>query len=234
MMNQALKRIPAMDKVTEILLDALREGMDGEDEHRLYRSGKLPGLFSAHNSLYTEIATQALRDELLELVRTEVKGKTTTEWAKVTQKGKAFLLDHESPLRAIEELKAALTVHQDGLPAWLEEIRTSLESMTQKFHEEVSTLTRRLDILAARVAECLHHGDQLAPRLPEGTAAALSWAPLAIGYLDKRQKNGLPEKCSLAELFAAVKDKETSLTVKDFHIGLRRLYDRGVLRLVTL
>jgi hypothetical protein len=230
-MNRALERIPAMDKVTEILLDAIRQGMDGEGEHRLYRSGKLPGLFSVRNSLNTEIATQALRDELLELARTETKGKTTTEWVKVTPKGTAFLLDHESPLRAMEELKAALAIHQDGLPAWVAEMRQSLESLTQKFNEEISTLASRLDTLALRVTESLQRGDQLGPRLPEGTAAALPWAPLAIGYLDKRQKSGLPEKCSLAELFTAVKNKETSLTVKDFHIGLRRLYDRGVLRL---
>jgi hypothetical protein len=229
--NHDMERIPAMDKVTEILLDAIREGMDGEGEHRLYRSGKLPGLFSARNSLNTEIATQALRDELLELVRTESKGKTTTEWVKVTQKGTAFLLNHESPLRAMEELKTALTVHQGGLPAWVAEMRQSLESLTQKFNEDISTLARRLDALATQVTESLRRGEQLAPRLPEGVAAALSWAPLAVGYLEKRQTSGLPEKCSLAELFAAVKDKEASLTVKDFHIGLRRLYDRGVLRL---
>jgi hypothetical protein len=33
-------------------------------------------------------------------------------------------------------------------------------------------------------------------------------------------------------LFAAVKDREEGLTVRDFHTGLRRLHDRGVLRLL--
>jgi hypothetical protein len=226
------KRKQAMDKVTAILLEALRQGASLGGEQRLYRSGKLPGLFAGRTSLHAEVASQAVRDGLLEIIRTETKGKTTIEWVKVTPRGTAFLLEHESPLHPLEELKAVLQTNQDGLPAWLADMRSSLDMLTRKVTEEIAAMSRRLDDLAGRVAESLKRADKLGPQLPAGAATALPWAHDAVGYLEKRQASGLPERCALSELFAAVKDKEDGLTVKDFHVGLRRLHDRGVLRLL--
>jgi len=221
-----------MDKGTEILLEAIRQGAALGGEQRLYKSGKLPGLFSGRTSLNAEIASQAVRDGLLEMIRTETKGKTTTEWVKVTQKGTVFLLEHESPVRAMEELKTVLQANQDGLPAWLAEFRQSLEKLTLKFTDEITALSKRLDALSTRVTESLKRADKVGPQLPEGAASALPWAHDAMSYLEKRHNSGLAEKCSLSELFAALKEKEETLTVKDFHVGLRRLHDRGVLRLL--
>ncbi len=221
-----------MDKVTEILLEALKQGAGLDGEHRLYRSGKLAGLFAGRTGLNAEIAAQAARDGLIEIVRTETKGKTTTEWAKVTPKGIAFVLEHESPLRALEELRAVLQVNQEGLPVWLAQMRQEMETLTRKLTGEVEAMGRRLDALAGRVGEAIKRADKMGPRLPEGAAAALPWAHDAVGYLHQRQDGGLGEKCPLPELFAAVRKKEGALTIKDFHVGLRRLHDRGVLRLL--
>jgi hypothetical protein len=221
-----------MDKVTEILLEALRMGSAAQGEHRLYGSAKLPGLFPNRTEPNAEVAAQAMRDGLIEVVRSETKGKTVTEWAKVTPKGTAFLLERESPLHALEELQAVLKAEQEGMPAWLAEIRRGLDGLTQQVTAEVTAMSRRLDGLAARVDESLKRLDRAGPQLPAGAATALAWAHEAVGYLDKRQASGLGETCALSELFAAVKQKEDALTVKDFHIGLRRLHDRGALRLL--
>jgi hypothetical protein len=220
-----------MDKVTAILLEALRQAAQG-GEQRLYRSGKLPGLFAGRTTLHAEIASQAVRDGLLEVVRTETKGKTTSEWVKLTPQGTTFLLEHESPLHALEELSSVLQVNQEGIPVWLAEMRRSLQTLTSKLTEEIAAMSRRLDELALRVSESLKRAEQLGAPLPEGTAAALPWANDAVGYLEKRRTSGLPERCALSELFAVVKHKAGGLTVKDFHVGLRRLHDRGVLRLL--
>jgi hypothetical protein len=222
-----------MDKVTQILIGALKQGAGEEGEQRLYRSGKLPGLFAGRTGLNAEIATQALQDGLIELVRTEAKGKNTIEWVKVTQKGVAYVLEHESPLRAMEELKAALEINQQGFPAWLAQMRQDLDTLTLRLTQEVEAMGRRLEALAVRVTEALHRADKMGPQLPEGAAGALPWAHEALAYLEKRQAGGLGEKCPLSELFAALQQKEEGLTLKDFHAGLRRLHDRGVLRLLT-
>src|SRR5438309_354876 len=77
-------------------------------EQRLFRSGKLPGLFPGRGGPSAEAATRALHEGLLEVVRTEAKGKTSTEWVRLTPRGVDFLHDHESPARVLEELRQVL------------------------------------------------------------------------------------------------------------------------------
>src|SRR5437764_5190214 len=96
------------DKVTETLLDALRQALGGPGEQRRLRSGTLAGLFTGRTGVYAEAATRALRDGVLEVVRTETKGKTQVEWVRLTPRGIEFLHDQESPVRALEELRDAL------------------------------------------------------------------------------------------------------------------------------
>lgn len=214
-----------MDKARDLMLEALRAGVAAGQEQRLYRSGKLPGLFGARTSLHAEVAGQAVRDGYLEILRTELRGKTPVEWAKVTAKGVEYLLEQESPVRALEELKAALEMNQDGLPHWLADLN-------QRFSEQVQAIGRRLEQLAVRAAEAMRRMDKAGPALPEGAAGHIPWAHDAASYLERRREGGLGENCPLSELFSALKEKETKLTIKDFHLGLRRLHDRGALRLL--
>src|SRR5262245_56037927 len=97
-----------MDRGTESLLDALRPGLARGGEHRLYRSGKLEGPFSAKTGMPAAAAARALREGLLEPTRTETKGRTVIEWVRVGPRGVEFLHEHESPLRAIQELRGTL------------------------------------------------------------------------------------------------------------------------------
>src|SRR5260370_8063225 len=90
-----------MDAVHSILLEALKVGAAHDGELRLYRSGKLPGLLPARTAAHADAATQALRDGLIEVGRSETKGKTTTEWVRVPPKGVDLLVNHEYPARPI-------------------------------------------------------------------------------------------------------------------------------------
>src|SRR6266508_2714331 len=101
------------DKLTQILLDALRAGLAQSGEQRLFRSGKLAGLFVNRTGVNGAAAEYALREGLLETVRTETKGKTPVEWVKVTPKGVEFVAERESPVRAMDELRAALEATRD-------------------------------------------------------------------------------------------------------------------------
>lgn len=221
-----------MDKLKETLLTALREGMRQPGEQRLYRSGKLPGLFQGRTNLNSEAAGQALRDDLIELVRTELRGKTPIEWVKVTQKGIDFVLQHESPARALDDLKAVLQTNHEGMPVWIAEMKQSLQQLQSQLVDEVHAIHQRLDGLAQRVVDTLERLEQAAGPLPEGTASSLPWAEQAVAYLDRRNEGGLENRCPLPELFAAVRERTREITIRDFHSGLRRLHDRGVLRLL--
>src|SRR5437667_7037109 len=123
------------DRVTEIVLDALKPALAEPAEQRLYKSGKLPCLFPGRAGVNGEAAARALREGLLEVVRTETRGKTTCEWTRLTPAGVDFLHEHESPLRALEELRAVLKSNREAVPVWLESMRQELRQLSDRLEE---------------------------------------------------------------------------------------------------
>lgn len=217
-----------MDK-QQLLLEALRAGAGQADEIRLYRSGKLPGLFPTRASQHAEAAAEAIRDGLIEIVHTETKGKVVVEWARVTPKGLDHLVRHESPTRALDELRAALRLNAEGLPQWVAELRQRIDALSREFLGEVENVSRRLDQVAQRVADAidrLERAHGAADHLPP-------WTREALDYLDSRRRVVPDRPCTLAELFNALRSRGTDLGLKDYHLGLRRLHESGRLRLLT-
>lgn len=223
-----------MDKAMQILLEALRQGAESsaQSEHRLYRSGKIPGLFTGKTSLNNEIAAQALRDGLLEHVRTETRGKSVTEWVTVTAQGREYLVQHESPLKSLEDLHALLKQNAEGLPGWLAELQTRLGECQTQLVNAFGAMSQRIEALGQRVEDALKRAERMGPALPDGAAAVLPWSNEAVQYLEQRRRSGIGEACPLPELFSVVRKKEADVAIRDFHSGLRRLHDRGVLRLL--
>jgi hypothetical protein len=219
-----------MDKVTAALIEALKQALQEPGEQRLFRSGKLPGLFPGRTNVTAEAAARALREALLEVVRTEVKGKTATEWVRATPNGVSFLHEHESPLHALQELRSELHLTQEGVPAWLAEARRSVEALAARLTEDIQAIGRRLEALSQRVEEVL--GRVATPTVSEEAARVVPWARAALTYLERRRGGGATAPCPLSELFLAVRGANGELTLADFHSGLRRLHDRRVLRLL--
>ena len=89
-----------LERTTEILLDALKRALAEPGEQRLYRSGKLEGLFPSRGSSHAEAAGLAVREGLLEVVRTEVRGKAQFEWVRLTPRGVDWIYEQEAPVRA--------------------------------------------------------------------------------------------------------------------------------------
>jgi hypothetical protein len=215
-----------MDAAQSILLDALREAAGSSGELRLYRSGKLPGLFGARTTAHTQAATQALRDGLIELARTETRGKATVEFVRVTPRGLDFVLQHDSPARAMDELRDALAGNAQHLPAWLADIRREIDAMNARMADEVTRIGKRLDRLALLVEATLAKAEKA--RQP----AALPWSQAAVDYLAGRQDITRQPGCPLPELFAVLHQRQFALSIKDFHSGLRQLRDDGLVQLL--
>lgn len=220
------------DKVTAALVGALKQALAEPGEQRLFRSGKLAGLFAGRAGANGDAAAAALRDGLLEVVRTETRGKTTIDWVRLTPRGVDFIHDHESPVRVLEELRAILQTTRAGVPGWLAEMRQDLQAIGTRLTEDVQRLMHRLDALSQRVDEALRRADAGGPPLPDGLATAAPWALEVLAYLDRRRAGGAPGDCPLPELFAALRQKHGDLSVTAFHDGLRRLRDRRALRLL--
>ncbi|MBX9585297.1 MAG: hypothetical protein K2X87_33745 [Gemmataceae bacterium] len=212
---------------TEIVLDAVRAAVGTPGEHRLFRAGKLPGLFPSRAGASAEAALQALKDGLLETVRTETRGKVVTEWVTATPRAVAFVHDHDSPKAVLRELREVLRATRAGVPVWLDESRQELATLTARFEGRAAAMLDRLDRLADRVEAALRRAEVSAPAVGPGTAGVVPWAIAALEYLDRRRGD-----CPLPELFAAVRDRFPDLTLPAFHDGLRRLHDARAVRLL--
>jgi len=217
-----------MDKVTDALLAGLKQAMTQTGEQRLFRSGKLPGVFPARTGASADAAARAIRDGLIEVVRTEVKGKTAVEWVKLTPRGVNFVHDEESPVQVLRELRRELQVSREGVPAWLAQVRQDLLGWGARLADDAQKYLQRLDALTMRVEEALRRAEASVPVVSDGLASAVPWAADALAYLDRRG-NG---DCPLPELFGALRDRHAALSLTGFHDGLRRLNDRRALQLV--
>ncbi len=210
---------------TDKLIAALKQALAEPGEQRLYRSGKLPGLFATRTGANAEAAERALREGLLEAVRSEIKGKLVVTWVRLTPEGVSFLHAHESPRAVLEELHKTLQTTKAGVPVWLERMESELRSLSER-------LLRRLDALGQRVEEALRRADGGAPALADGVAQVVPWAADVLAYLDRRHDSGTAGGCPLPELFAALHRRHPALSLVEFHDGLRRLSDYRAVALV--
>jgi hypothetical protein len=218
-----------LEKRDAALLDGLRAALAG-DEHRLYRSGKLAGLFPSKAGLVGEAAALAIREGLLEYARTETRGRFEIEWVRLTAKGVEYLYEHDSPRAVLGEMRDMLAAARSGIPVWQDEMLRSLEKLASDITGEMARYLAKLDALTRRVDQALRRVEA-SPDLAAALQAVVPWGVDALTYLDHRAEGGAGGDCALPELFGAVRAKHPALTVRDFHDGLRRLADNGAVQL---
>lgn len=219
-----------VDRVTETLVTALKQALTEANEQRLFKSGKLAGLFPGRTGVNAEAAARALRDGLLEVSRSETKGKTVIDWVRITPRGVAFLHEHDTPERVLQALRAALHEARTEVPVWKAELVRSVEAMGQKLAEESRRFSDRLEGLARRVEEALRMLAHNRPGVPEFLTTEVPWALDLLAHLERRRDE--PLGCTLPELFTAVVALHPELSLTDFHHGLRRLQEHRVVRLL--
>lgn len=216
----------------ELLLDAIKPAIAVPGEHRLFRSGKLPGLFPMRIGPCADAALTAIRDGLLETVRTESKGKIVTEWVRATPKGVAFVCDHDSPKSVLKEMNAVLDATRAGVPTWMAEAKEELALLSARFEERATNVLAQLHDLAVRVEAALRRAEANGPGLGESVGKVVPWAMEALAYLDRRSSGGARNACSLPELFGAMRESFPETTLTAFQDGVRRLHDVRALRLL--
>lgn len=220
------------DKITETLLEALRQAMAEAGEQRLYKSGKLEGLFASRSGVPAAAAAKALQEGLLEVVRTETKGKTMIEWSRITPRGVDFLHESESPVRVLEELREILQMSRAGMPLWMEKLQQDWRLAGERLAEDMQRLTQRIESLDQRVEAALRRADLSSIPVSNEAESAVPWAREALAYLDRRRDTGKAGRCTLPEMFAALQQQRPDLSIPDFLSGLRRLYECRTVQLL--
>ena len=211
------------------LLEGLRAALSS-DEARLYRTGKFEGLFAARSGPPGDAAAQALREQLLEHARTEIRGRFEIEWVRLTAKGIEYLYQHDSPRAVLGEMREMLKTTREGVPLWQDEMLKTLELLATNITSEMGRYLSKLDALTKRIDEALRR-IEISPEMTANLQAVVSWGLDALTYLDRRKQGGASGTCPLPELFGALRGRHPTLTIREFQLGLSRLHESGALRL---
>ena len=200
------------DKSTSLVVDALRRALADPGGMRLY-GGRTSALFPA-NAGAREAALLCKNEGYLRVLRTEAKGKVTHEICAITEKGLAYLLSQASPKQVLEGLVGKLAAFRSEMGGLLTAAR-HMQAGFDTFQAAVEKVLEQLRKPAA-VPTSNGHGN--------GSEA---WLGTLLADLDRWQSTHPAEDCKLADLYRQAQRVAPSLTVGQFHDGLRRLLDQG-------
>ena len=217
----------------ELVLDALKNALAQPGEHRLFQSGKFPGLFPSRTGPSSEAALFAIKLGLFETTRTEAKGRLIVEWVRITPKGVSYAHDRASPKAVLRELREVLGETRAGLPLWMAEMRGEIAGLAAKFELRSRELTQQLDQLSRSVEAAIRRAEVSSTKLSGELVQLVNWGESALEYLDRREKAGANGDCPLRELFEALRETSPGLTVPDFHRGLKHLHENRAVQLVS-
>jgi len=193
------------DKLTQLLLDALGKAAAEPAGLPLFGGKAGPGLFPA-TAAARQAAQRAQDEGYLRAAGTEPAGKAERVVCVLTDKGLQYLLQQTSPRQVLEDFVRAVEARREQL-------------------DELIAAARRmqtgLDAVHATVAQEL---PQVAPPEPDRPAEVPT-------ILTQWRAAGASEDCPLPELFARLRRTRPGLSVGQFHDGLRKLHDDGLIYL---
>ncbi|QEL18489.1 hypothetical protein [Limnoglobus roseus] len=225
--------VAELEKQSEYLLDALKVATSSAGEHRLFRWGKLNGLFPSRVGPSAVAARFALSQGLLEHVRTEAKGRLVVEWVRSLPKAVEYLHDHDSPKAVLRELQEVIGETRAGVPVWMAQARDEAAQLSLRFDHTAREMMKRLDALSERVDAALQRVACATPTLGQGMTRLVPWANAVLADLDWRAAGDSPRPATLSEVFQVANGSDANLSVFGFHEGIRKLCDGGLLTLVA-
>jgi hypothetical protein len=197
------------DKSQPLILNALAFAAAEPEGKPLHGSKATPGLFP--NTAAGKQAAQACKEAgYLKVVRTETRGKAAVEVCALTDQGMAYLTTQVSPKQVLEQLVRAVEergLHVEQVIAAARQCQATFESLKQ------------------HVAKTLVQVQSQPPALPLANGNA--WKSDALEFLSRWQVAKPHEDCPLPDLFEHARQALPSLTLGQFHDGLRRLHDEG-------
>lgn len=195
------------DKTQQIVLDALYRAATEPGGMPLFASKSAPGWF-ANNPAGKQAAQQCQQEGLLRVLRSETKGKSTSDIAALSDKGLDFLLRQMQPRQVLEAFIQSLE-HRST------EIQHLVE-VAQSSQQQIASLKD----VAHHVLTELAERSQKPVRLPPGADEA---ANLALDAIEKWRASGSLEDLPLPRLYRQLAEAMPSLTIGLFHDALRQL-----------
>ncbi len=193
-----------------LIVEALTRAAIASDGMPLHASKSAPGLFPS--STLGKTAAQHCKDAgLLRVLRSETKGKNTSELCGITDRGLALLLQQADLRPALQTFVNALDERQASLERIHDDLRCSqhdLDALRATAVQVLERLTVEQQSRPARNARC-----------PDVDVPAATRGEL-IRWHDSEQLGD----CPLPELFRRLRQECPQLTIGQFHDHLRLLH----------
>lgn len=144
----------------------------------------------------------------------ELDGPDSRRVARLTDAGRAFLVASDNPRVLLEDLLRAIEQQSD-----------QLRDLETAFRQQRNELAHH----HARIADVLM---RVKADHPAASPAATLFSPeLVRELLESHARSGHPGACSIDVLFHGLRERCPSLTIGQFHDGIRAMHDAGMLRL---
>lgn len=199
------------DKAAPLVLEALGRAVADPGGLPLFAAKQAAGLFAA-GAAAKQAATYCREQGLLQVVRTETKGKASQEICAITEKGLAYLISQSSPRQVVEEFLRALD---------------SRGVEVQELQQTATRLEASLNGLRSAAEHLLAHLQKPSTNGYPGGTGAETWLIALLALLSERQRAGAIEDCPLPELYRKAQESSPALTIGRFHDGLRKLHQQA-------
>ncbi len=239
-------RLNVADKVTQQILDALTRAAAEPAGTALYGTKSEPGLFPA-TAAAKPAARKALDDGLLEVIRTETKGKQTRELAVATDPGLQFLLAQSSPKQVLEDFVRVLE-EREGQIAELVQATTRISTTLAGLKTTVAmvlpqVVAQRITPNRFEVPNFSTNGHSTSHPPAATTMPTVTARPVATltrpvvseledlagailsRICDWAASAAAGQDCPLPELYRSLSTREVPPSVGMFHDCLRQLHD---------
>ncbi|MFO0946625.1 MAG: hypothetical protein U1D30_11865 [Planctomycetota bacterium] len=185
----------------ESVCAVLRRLFAGPEPMRVFSSGQTPGLFPSN-----AVANRRLLESILDMGFVELSDAGSE--CRLTESGRSWLLEKESPRVLLEDLLRASELQGDEL----RRMSMTLEEMRGQFQRQSGEIRAVLGSLA---------GEVNLPRTDQWIETLLANHEHTASAADR----------SLAELFFDLRRTSPRLTVGQFHDAIRSLHEAGRIRL---
>jgi hypothetical protein len=204
------------DKSTAVVLAALGQAAANPEGQPLHGSKAQPGLF-AGTPVGRLAARRCLDEGLLQVLRTETRGKTALDLCAITDKGLAYLLSQVSPRQVLEDFVRALEARDAQAGELLQAVghmRSTLEGLKASAEKVLHQLGQTEKADRAGPSCNGTRSEETLPGVPAILVALKQWQD-SVGSEDLP----LPDLCRQAQQVAG------PLSIGLFHDGLRQLHE---------
>jgi len=213
------------DASQSLLLEGLTHAAAEPGGVPLLASRGAAGLFAA-NAAGKRAAVRCRDDGLVQVLRTETRGKSSQEICAITEKGLALLLQEANPRQLLESFVEALDARRTQMAQLLDSARQSqdyLETLRGHAEKVLAKLHRPCESSALFAihkngANGKHHETATVMVADPGAAAVLD-------HLRRWNDAARLGDCPLPEIFRVAKEAKPGTTIGQFHDLLRRLHE---------